>query len=56
MNRPSSRSEVALEENQCLKDRLQDENLVLREQIDQAIMFESVLLPRCERCCLAYPR
>jgi transcriptional regulator with GAF, ATPase, and Fis domain len=43
MNRPSSRSEVALEENQCLKDRLQDENLVLREQIDQAIMFEEIV-------------
>src|ERR1700686_2163235 len=43
MNRPSSRSEVALEENQCLKDSLQDENLVLREQIDQAIMFEQIV-------------
>jgi transcriptional regulator with GAF, ATPase, and Fis domain len=43
MNHPSSRSEVALEENQCLKDRLQDENLVLREQIDQAIMFEEIV-------------
>jgi transcriptional regulator with GAF, ATPase, and Fis domain len=35
--------ERALEENQRLKDRLQDENLVLREQIDQAFMFEEVL-------------
>jgi hypothetical protein len=43
MNRPSSRSEVTLEENQCLKDRLQDENLVLRGQIDQAIMFEEIV-------------
>jgi transcriptional regulator with GAF, ATPase, and Fis domain len=43
MNRPSSRSEVALEENQCLKDRLPDENLVLREQIDQALMFEEIV-------------
>jgi formate hydrogenlyase transcriptional activator len=33
----------ALEENQRLKDRLQDENLVLREQIDQALMFEEIV-------------
>jgi PAS domain S-box-containing protein len=35
--------EKALEENQRLKDRLQDENLALREQIDQALMFEEVV-------------
>ena len=35
--------EKALEEIQLLKDRLQDENLVLREQIDQALMFEEVV-------------
>ncbi len=35
--------EKALEENQRLKDRLQDENLVLREQIDQALMFEEIV-------------
>ena len=49
MNRPSSRSEVALEENQCLKDCLQDENLVLRVQIDQASMFERVMASRNPR-------
>ena len=32
-----------LEEVQSLKDRLQDENLVLREQIDQALMFEEIV-------------
>jgi len=35
--------EKALEENQRLKDRLQDENLVLREQIDEALMFEEIV-------------
>jgi formate hydrogenlyase transcriptional activator len=35
--------EKALEENRRLKDRLQDENLVLREQIDQALMFEEIV-------------
>jgi PAS domain S-box-containing protein len=35
--------EKALEEIQGLKDRLQDENLVLREQIDQAFMFEEIV-------------
>jgi formate hydrogenlyase transcriptional activator len=35
--------EKALEENQRLKDRLQGENLVLREQIDQALMFEEIV-------------
>jgi formate hydrogenlyase transcriptional activator len=35
--------EKALEENQRLKDRLQDENLALREQIDQALMFEEIV-------------
>jgi PAS domain S-box-containing protein len=33
----------ALEEIRRLKDRLQDENLVLREQIDQALMFEEIV-------------
>src|SRR6267143_2457268 len=32
-----------LEEIQSLEDRLQDENLVLREQIDQALMFEEIV-------------
>jgi formate hydrogenlyase transcriptional activator len=35
--------EECLEEIQSLKDRLQDENLVLREQIDQALMFEEIV-------------
>jgi len=35
--------EKALEEIKRLKDRLQDENLVLREQIDQALMFEEIV-------------
>jgi len=35
--------EKTLEENQRLKDRLQDENLVLREQIDQALMFDEIV-------------
>jgi formate hydrogenlyase transcriptional activator len=35
--------EKALEEIHRLKDRLQDENLVLREQIDQALMFEEIV-------------
>jgi formate hydrogenlyase transcriptional activator len=35
--------EECLEEIHSLKDRLQDENLVLREQIDQALMFEEIV-------------
>jgi formate hydrogenlyase transcriptional activator len=35
--------QTALEEIQRLKDRLQDENLVLREQVDQALMFEEIV-------------
>jgi formate hydrogenlyase transcriptional activator len=35
--------EKALEEIQRLKERLQDENLVLREEIDQALMFEEIV-------------
>jgi len=35
--------EECLEEIQSLEDRLQDENLVLREQIDQALMFEEIV-------------
>jgi formate hydrogenlyase transcriptional activator len=38
-----SELEKALGEIQRLKDRLQDENLVLREQIDQALMFEEIV-------------
>src|SRR5215467_1109592 len=35
--------ERAFEEIKHLKDRLQDENLALREQIDQALMFEEIV-------------
>ena len=35
--------EKAFEEIKRLKDRLQDENLVLREEIDQASMFEEIV-------------
>jgi PAS domain S-box-containing protein len=35
--------EQALEEIKRLKDRLQDENLALREEIDQAFMFEEIV-------------
>jgi PAS domain S-box-containing protein len=35
--------EKALEEIQRLKDRLQNENLALREQMDQALMFEEIV-------------
>jgi formate hydrogenlyase transcriptional activator len=35
--------EKAFEEIKRLKDRLQDENVALREQIDQALMFEEIV-------------
>jgi transcriptional regulator with GAF, ATPase, and Fis domain len=35
--------ERAFEENKRLKDRLHDENIALREQIDQAFMFEEIV-------------
>src|SRR5260370_8399747 len=35
--------EKAFEEIKRLKDRLHDENVVLREQIDQVFMFEEIL-------------
>src|SRR5258705_12226173 len=35
--------EKAIEEIKRLKDRLHDENVVLREQIDQAFMFEEIV-------------
>jgi len=35
--------QAAFEEIQRLKDRLQDENLALREEIDQAFMFEEIV-------------
>src|SRR5215471_10268510 len=35
--------EKAIEEIKQLKDRLQDENVVLREQVDQAFMFEEIV-------------
>jgi hypothetical protein len=42
MDRPSQIGE-GFEEIQRLKDRLQDENVALREQIDQAFMFEEIV-------------
>jgi PAS domain S-box-containing protein len=38
-----SKLEKAFEEIKQLKDRLQDENVALREQVDQAFMFEETL-------------
>jgi len=35
--------EKALEEIKRLRDQLQDENVVLREQIDHAFMFEEIV-------------
>jgi len=43
IKRARAELEKALGEIQRLKDRLQDENLVLREQIDQALMFEEIV-------------
>lgn len=39
----SARLEAAFEEIKRLKDRLQDENVALREGIDQAFMFEEIV-------------
>jgi PAS domain S-box-containing protein len=39
----SARLENAFEEIKRLKDRLQDENVILREQIDKAFMFEEIV-------------
>ncbi len=39
----SAELEKAFEEIKRLKDRLHDENVVLREQIDQAFMFEEIV-------------
>jgi len=50
--------EQAFHEIKTLKDQLQSENIVLREEIDRASMFEQIVgtSPPCERCCLAYPK
>ena len=39
----SARLEAAFEEIKRLKDRLHDENVALREEIDQAFMFEEIV-------------
>lgn len=39
----TTRLEAAFEEIKCLKDQLQDENVALREEIDQAFMFEEIV-------------
>jgi len=41
--RAENKLEKAFEEIKRLKDRLHDENLALREQIDQAFMFEEIV-------------
>jgi PAS domain S-box-containing protein len=41
--RAEAELEKAFEEIKRLKDRLQDENVVLREQIDEAFMFEEIV-------------
>jgi DNA-binding NtrC family response regulator/PAS domain-containing protein len=41
--RASAELEMAFEEIKKLKDQLHDENLALREQIDQAFMFEEIV-------------
>ncbi|HET6931634.1 MAG TPA: sigma 54-interacting transcriptional regulator [Candidatus Acidoferrum sp.] len=41
--RASAELETAFEEIKKLKDQLHDENLALREQIDQAFMFEEIV-------------
>ena len=50
--------EQAFREIKTLKDQLQSENIVLREEIDKASMFEQIVgtSPPCETCCLAYPK
>src|ERR1700681_1558703 len=42
-NRARADLEKALEEIKRLRDQLHDENVVLREQIDQAFMFEEII-------------
>jgi transcriptional regulator with GAF, ATPase, and Fis domain len=41
--RAEEKLEAAFEEIKRLKDRLQDENVALREEIDQAFMFEEIV-------------
>src|SRR5258707_1493718 len=41
--RAEAELEKAFEEIKRLKDRLHDENVVLREQIDEAFMFEEIV-------------
>jgi transcriptional regulator with GAF, ATPase, and Fis domain len=50
--------EQAFHEIKTLKDQLQSENIVLREEIDKASMFEQIVgtSPPCETCCLASPK
>jgi formate hydrogenlyase transcriptional activator len=43
LRRSQAKVEKAFEEIKRLKDRLQDENLVLREEVDQAFMFEEIV-------------
>jgi hypothetical protein len=43
LRRSQAKVEAAFEEIKRLKDRLQDENLALREDVDQAFMFEEIV-------------
>src|SRR5687767_4760001 len=43
LRRSQAKVEKAFEEIKRLKDRLQDENLALREEVDQALMFEEIV-------------
>jgi formate hydrogenlyase transcriptional activator len=43
LRRSQAKVEQAFEEIKRLKDRLQDENLALREEVDQAFMFEEIV-------------
>jgi PAS domain S-box-containing protein len=43
LRRSQAKVEQAFEEIKRLKDRLQDENVALREEVDQAFMFEEIV-------------
>ena len=47
-----------IEDRKQAEQRLQNENVALREEIDRASMFEEIVgtSPPCARCSLAYPR
>jgi hypothetical protein len=53
-HRARANLEKVFEEIKRLRDQLHDENVVLREQIDKAFMFERSLAPR-RRCRECFP-